>query len=85
MTVLAFDPAAYTVTIWNPWGKSYKPRSPPPLGGYPTRNGVFNMPGSDAAKYCHAVTVEVRIRDRRSHEARYAVRLGTSVGGKCPI
>lgn len=43
--VTGFDPAADTVTLWNPWGNTFHPTGPAgPTRGYATKSGKFTMP-----------------------------------------
>jgi hypothetical protein len=58
--VLAYDQPNRTVTVWNPHGKDYKPKSSPagPRNGYPVKGGVFQIPLADFVRVFHAVTYE---------------------------
>jgi hypothetical protein len=43
--VLTFDAMGDKITIWNPWGNTFKPKGPDGLQhGYRTQNGIFEVP-----------------------------------------
>jgi len=47
--VLDYDPKADRVTIWNPHGNSFTPKGKPGITtGYPTKNGIFSLPTTEA-------------------------------------
>ncbi len=46
--IFGYDAATRTVRLFNPWGNDVRPDGPPGLvNGYPTSNGVFEMPLRD--------------------------------------
>lgn len=48
--ILAFDPTADTIKLWNPHRNAFAPKGEPGLtSGYPTKNGEFTMPLADFA------------------------------------
>jgi hypothetical protein len=43
--ILAYDPGTDQVTMWNPWGHSFKPRGPEGVEyGFSTEHGTFRLP-----------------------------------------
>lgn len=47
--VLDYDAKADTVTFWNPHGNSFTPKGKPGISrGYPTKNGIFSVPTTQA-------------------------------------
>jgi hypothetical protein len=47
--VLNFDPFTDMLEIWNPHGQTFVPKGPPGLtNGYPTKNGRFQLPLTEA-------------------------------------
>ena len=51
-TVLAYDPAADVLTLWNPHGQAFTPVGPPGLAhGYPTEHGRFSLPLAQAFQF----------------------------------
>ena len=51
-TVLAYDPAADVLTLWNPHGQAFAPAGPPGLThGYPTEHGRFSLPLTQAYQF----------------------------------
>ncbi len=65
--VLAFDPAADAITLWNPHGNTFKPKSvddstttnlPGLRSGYPTKGGVFTVPIAEFVRIFSTVTLE---------------------------
>jgi Calpain family cysteine protease len=43
--VIGYDPAKRLITVWNPWGNQFTPKSEPGVvNGYPTKDGIFTMP-----------------------------------------
>ncbi len=46
--VFGYDAASRELTIFNPWGQTFKPEGEPgPQHGYPVSHGVFNVPLGD--------------------------------------
>ena len=57
--VLAYDPQADTLTLWNPWGEDYTTNGPAgPQNGYPTKKGVFVIPLQDFVHTFQHISVE---------------------------
>lgn len=58
-TVLRFDAAADTVTLWNPHGNSFRPKGEAGLkAGYATRAGVFTVPVVEFVQVFRGVAYE---------------------------
>ncbi len=58
--VLGYDQSSQMVTVWNPHGKDFKPKTSPAnrRNGYSVKGGVFEMPLDDFVHVFKAVTYE---------------------------
>ncbi len=58
--VLAYDQTSRQVTVWNPHGKDFKPKTSPagPENGYTVKKGVFQIPLKDFVRVFKSVTYE---------------------------
>jgi hypothetical protein len=65
--VLGYDEMADTVTFWNPFGNKYTPKSEVGLkNGYPTSNGKFTMPLTDAVMWFGSFSIETSEPSKRT-------------------
>ncbi len=59
LAVLGYNAAARTVVMFNPWGNTFRPRGPAGLvNGYPTRQGIFDVPLTDFMQTFSGFTYE---------------------------
>jgi hypothetical protein len=58
--VLGYDQASQMVTVWNPHGKTFTPKTSPPglKNGYPVKGGVFQISLDDFVRVFKSVTYE---------------------------
>lgn len=69
--VIKFDEEADTLTLWNPHGRSFRPRGEPGIEhGYPMRSGMFTVPATEFVQIFAGVVMEsdepISARRRRS-------------------
>jgi hypothetical protein len=58
--LLAYDPEADLVELWNPHGNTFAPKGPAgPAYGYPTRKGLFSVPLTEFITQFSGVTFEI--------------------------
>jgi hypothetical protein len=58
--VLGYDAASDSVRLWNPHGQNFQPKGAPGLeGGYPTVNGVFQVPVDHFVRQFSGMAFEV--------------------------
>ncbi|HEV8070565.1 MAG TPA: C2 family cysteine protease [Planctomycetaceae bacterium] len=66
--VLGYDQTSQTVTVWNPHGKDFAPKTSPTgmEHGYPVKSGVFQVPLDDFVRIFNSVTYETSAPLRRA-------------------